>query len=201
MPETVVVSRPVTARTTLETAEKWDPELKLALVQLEASQTVQRYLDVADAYCRLGIADKAVDHLNRALQVDRGSAAAYDRLARVWRDAGLPQFGLADGHRAAYYAPASPEAQNTLGTILQALGLFRAARDRYRMALTLDPGAAYALNNLCSLDLLDGNPARAVTVCGQALAITPGLVVARQNLAWAEAMLALAKAGNPDARH
>ena len=78
-------------------------------------------------------------------------------MARLWRDAGFPQLGLADAHRAVYFAPASPEARNTLGTILQALGHRQLARQEYERALKMNPKASYALNNLCYVSLLDGN--------------------------------------------
>lgn len=196
-----VALRAVPSRTTLQTAEQWDAALAAALARLDESAATERLLDVAEAYRRVGIGDKAADYYARALLADPKSAAAYDGLARVWRDGGFPDIGLAEAYRAVYYAPASPEAQNTLGTLLQALGSTGPARERYERAVALDAGAAYALANLCGLELTEGKPERAAAACEQALAIDAGLDVARRNLARAEAMIARARLEDPNARH
>lgn len=196
-----VALRPVPSRTTLQTAEQWDAALGAALARLDESAATDSLLDVAEAYRRVGIGDKAADYYSQVLLADPRSAAAYDGLARVWRDGGFPGIGLAEAYRAVYHAPASPEAQNTLGTLLQALGALGPARERYERAIALGPGAAYALANLCGLELTDGKPERAAAACEQALAIDAGLDIARRNLARAEAMIARARVGDPNARH
>jgi Flp pilus assembly protein TadD len=143
----------------------------------------------AEEYRRLGIADRAYDYLQRALRLDAGDAATYDALARLWRDGGLPGLALADAHRAVYYAPWSPIARNTLGTVFQALGRRAEARTQYERALDLDPAAAYALNNLCYGWILDRQPDKAVSACRAALAIEPVLPAARNNLGLAHVAL------------
>ena len=112
----------------------------------------------------------------------------------------FPNLGLADAYRAVFYSPRSPAAHNTLGTVLQALGLRDAARVEYERTLALDPGAAYAMNNICSLDLLEERPASAAAACRRALDIQPALVVALHNLEKANAMLRAAPGGDPDGR-
>ena len=52
----------------------------------------------------------------------------------------------------------------------------------------LDPGAAYAQNNLCYSWLMEANADAASIACRQALALEPGLVAARNNLALARAI-------------
>jgi Flp pilus assembly protein TadD len=79
------------------------------------------------------------------------SAAAFDELARIWRDAGVPNLALPDATRAVYFAPTSAEAHNTLGTVLAMLGQLELARREFGRALALDPGAEYARTNLCRL--------------------------------------------------
>ena len=170
-------------RASVPSVESTDPLLLEALARLEVDPTPARYHAVASAYLHAGIPDRAFDYLTAALRLDRTDAAAYDGLARIWRDWGFPQLGLSDAHRAVFFAPESPSAHNTLGTLLQALGQLEAARRTYRTALSLDPRAAYALNNLCSLDLARGRLADATRSCTQALALDPTLLAARRNLA------------------
>src|SRR5207237_2028678 len=128
-----------------------DPSLSAALLTLAVAATPGAHRVVAERYRELGILDMAHDHFLSASQLDPGDAAAYEGLARIWRDWGFPQLGLADASRAIYYAPASASAHNTLGTLLAMLGQRVEARGEYDRALALDPGASYALNNLCYL--------------------------------------------------
>ena len=188
-------------RTSLATVEQIDSNLARALTGLGSVPGAAALLDVAEAYRRAGIGDKAMEYYLRALQTEPGNAAAHDGQARVWRDWGFPGVGLAEAYRAVYHAPASPECRNTLGTILQALGNVAAARQQYVKALALDPGAAYALNNVCALELAEGEAAAAVSSCNRALALDAGLESARRNLARAEALLSQKKSGDSHARH
>jgi tetratricopeptide (TPR) repeat protein len=160
-------------------------------------------------YARLGIVDRAHEYLNKALTVAPRDAATYDALARLWRDSGFPHLGLGDAHRAHYFAPASPVVHNTLGTLLQALGKRADARRSYERALQLDPGAAYALNNICYGWMLDGEASRAIAACEQALKLEPTLAAARNNLGLAfaasgdvtAARAAFSQAANPAVAH
>jgi Flp pilus assembly protein TadD len=169
-------------RSTATSVEASDPALRDALDRLAFEATPERHRDVAAAYLRAGIADQSFDHLTAALRLDRTDAAAYDALARIWRDWGFPHLGLADAHRAVFYAPHSAAARNTLGTLLQALGQTGEARRAYESAVALDAHAAYALNNLCTLDLGEGRLADAAATCRRALAADPALLAARRNL-------------------
>ncbi|MGH9313307.1 MAG: tetratricopeptide repeat protein, partial [Vicinamibacterales bacterium] len=159
------------------------PKLAAAVASLQAFPTAAAWGLVAAEYARLGILDAAYDHYRQAVALDPRDAAAYDALARIWRDSGLPHVGLGDARRAVYFAPHSAEAHNTLGTLLHALGQRRAARDAYEFALMLDPGAAYALNNLCYLSLLEGDSSGAIALCRRAIVLDPSLSPARRNLA------------------
>jgi tetratricopeptide (TPR) repeat protein len=170
-------------------AEASDPRLAGAVAAARVHPAPETHRLAAEEYRRLGIADRAYDYLQRALRLDAGDAATYDALARLWRDGGLPGLALADAHRAVYYAPWSPIARNTLGTVFQALGRRAEARTQYERALDLDPAAAYALNNLCYGWILDRQPDKAVSACRAALAIEPVLPAARNNLGLAHVAL------------
>lgn len=169
------------------TVEGSDPALAAALALLEAGATPARHRLVAREYIRLEILDKAHEHLSAAVKLDRGDAASWDGLARIWRDWHMPHLALPDAYRALYYAPESPVVHNTLGTILEALGQTAAARSHFEMALAIEPSAAYALSNLCHGWLREGETAKAVDACEGALALQPELEAARNNLAVAYA--------------
>jgi Flp pilus assembly protein TadD len=169
-------------RLPMETIEGKDPRLAAALAVAIARPEPETYRSVAREYSRLRIVDRAHDYLDKALALDRRDWATYDTFARVWRDSGAANMALGDAHRAVYYAPASPVARNTLGTILQAMGLKKGAREQYEHALRLDPTATYALNNLCYGWILDGDAPKAARACDQALSLNPDLSAARNNL-------------------
>ena len=95
--------------------------------------------------------DAAFDHLTAATRLDPRDAAAYDARARIWRDWGFPELGMADSARAVFFAPNSAAAHNTWGTLLAAAGFDAEARREFEAALALDPHAAFARANLCSL--------------------------------------------------
>jgi len=170
------------------TIEGSDPRLLAALAAVALSPSIEGLQDVAHEYARIGVNDRAYEYLTRSLARDRRNAAGYDALARLWRDSGFPERGLADAHRAVYYAPASPIAHNTLGTILQLVGAQDAARREFERARQLDPTAVYALSNLCYAWLLDGHGAEAEVACDKALQVNPHFAPARNNLALTYAM-------------
>ena len=177
--------------TTLET---FDTELGAALLAAKVNPTSAAARRVAAAYARHGVFDKAHEYLQGAVKNDPRDAANYEALARLWRDVQMPHLGLSDAYRAVYYAPSWPVAHNTLGTILQAMSQRANARIEYERALALEPTAAYALNNLCYADILDGRTERAIQRCQEALKSDPLLRAAQNNLG-----LAYAASGRMDA--
>lgn len=136
------------------TIESHDPALAAALLTLRLGPSAARHRDVATEYRRLRIDDAAFDHLTAATRLEPKDAAAYDELARLWRDWGYPQMGMPDAARAVFLAPRSAETHNTRGTLLAALGLTDAARREFETALSLNPDADYAAANLRYLDRL-----------------------------------------------
>ena len=187
-------AKPQPAKDAAETLETRDPALAAALLQLMAAPTAERHRVIAERYLELGVLDSAYRHFNDALALNPRDAAAYEGLARVWRDWGLPEVAVGDAHRATFYAPQSASARNTLGTIMQALGLYRDAGSAYELASWLDPHAAYPINNLCYLAFVSGRLDDAVEKCTAALRLDPSLAAARNNLA-----LAFAASGHMDA--
>jgi len=132
----------------LPTIESTNAELRDALKEFSRQPSALAHVRVGRAYARAGVRDLALDHFDRAIRQNSRLAAAYDERARIWRDWNLPGFAVGDAYRAASLAPRSPEAQNTLGTVLLSTGNCRGARTAFERALLLDPGASYAATNL-----------------------------------------------------
>jgi Flp pilus assembly protein TadD len=168
--------------------ETQDPELSSALATLTFAQSAAQHRRVAERYYRLHILDSAYDHFLQATRLDPSDGAAFEGRARIWRDWGFADRGLGDASRAVHFAPSLPAAHNTLGRILLALGRHDDARRAFERTLALDPGAAYAFNNLCYLSLLEGDIELAATQCQAALDADPLFVPARNNLALAYAV-------------
>lgn len=184
---TTVGPRSAAADGAVGTLEARDPELAQALQGLAILPAPAQHRRVAERYFHLKVFDAAYDHFARARDLDHADGAAFEGLARVWRTWGFLERGLADAHRGVYFAPVSPAAHNTLGTILVELGRGEDARRAFERTIELDPAAAYAVNNLCYLSFLSGALERAIAECRRALMIDPGLTSARNNLALAYA--------------
>jgi tetratricopeptide (TPR) repeat protein len=116
------------------TLESQDRKLAAALLLAATAPGAESLRSVGDEYRRVGVLDMAFRYYNRALRADPADAAAYDGLARIWRDWGFPALGLGDASRAVYYARTSGVSYNTLGTVMQALGNRRGARAAYEQA-------------------------------------------------------------------
>ena len=147
--------RPVSTNS-VSTAESTRPELRDALAALQRAVSPAAHLRVALAYADAHVYDQALEHFDGALQLDSRLAGAYDGRARVWRDWHFLGPALADATRAVYFAPRSPEARNTMGTVLAALNDRTAAAAAFRCALALDPDASYAQSNLSRLSDVTG---------------------------------------------
>jgi Flp pilus assembly protein TadD len=183
-----VPRRANTAPPSALTVERWSPDLAAAVRRREASPTAENEVLLGQAYWRHGILDTAYEHFNRAAVLDADEGAAWEGLARIWRDWRFPVFALGNAYRAVSASPASGAAHNTLGTVLLTLGHGEAARRQFEMALALDAPAAYAKNNLCYGWLMEGESERAAAACEDALAADPALASARNNLALARAI-------------
>ena len=170
------------------TLESQDTRVARAILRLRMDPSARSHHLLADAYRQAGVTDYAYKHWRLALQLDACDSRAWEGLARLWRDWGSPELALGDAHRAVHCRPHSSSAYNTLGTILEALGQRQQARRAFEFALRLDAGAGFALNNLCYLELQDGNGRGAQDTCTRALAIDSTITVAQTNLALAYAL-------------
>ncbi|MEZ5287861.1 MAG: tetratricopeptide repeat protein [Vicinamibacterales bacterium] len=154
----------------LSSLEAVEPALRDALFRLRLAPTVAHHVAVAEAYQALGITDTAYDYLQQSLAVNGPSALVYDRLARMWRDWGLPGIGLTYAHKAVFESPDWAAAHNTLGTLLHANGQRSSARGEFERAVAIDPLAAYAWQNLCVVYQAEGRTREAIHACHTARA-------------------------------
>jgi Flp pilus assembly protein TadD len=163
--------------------ESHDPVLADALLRVVVSRTPEHLAATAYRYYQLGVLDSAMEYYAASLGKDRRYAPALDGAARIWRDWGQLGHALGDAYRATYFAPTSPEAWNTLGTVLQFLGQTENASAAYRKAVALDGSATYARSNMCYLALLQGQTTEAHEECSAAVDADGRFVPARNNLA------------------
>ncbi len=187
-------ARPAAAGTA-PTIEATNDELRAALANEAAQPTAETHRLVGSVYAQMGVLDLAYERFAMAVRLDHYDAASYEQMARIWRDWGFPHLGLGDAYRAIYYAPSSPSAYNTLGTVFQALERPEQALAAYRRALGFAPDAAYALNNVCSALLAMGKGAEALPSCERAARIDPALAAAQRNLAAAKSAVESAPPG------
>lgn len=160
--------RPVERPEGVTVFEDADRPLAEALESLEVSPTAANHRAVGDAYYRAGVLDLAFEHFTMATELDPRDAAGYEAMARIWRDWGFPHLGIADAQRAVFHAPGAPGPVNTLGTLLAAMGRGDDAMECFERALRLDPGAAYAWENLCQVLRREDAPLALKRGCGDA---------------------------------
>ena len=149
--------------------------------------TADNHLQVAEEYRRLGILDAAHARLNRAFEKEPRLARAHEALARVWRDWGLPERGLAPRIVRRPTTRDRRALRTRSGRSWTRWGDSADARRAYERALSLDPTAAWALNNLCYVEFRLGRLNEARSRCEAALQLAPNLTAAHNNLALAHA--------------
>lgn len=182
-PPTSAASAEAPAAKPTETLEATDPELVQALAAAKQSRTCESLVAVADRYYQRRVLDLAAAYYGEAVVLPAGCATAHAGLARAWRDSGYGGRALASSHRAVHADRTSPVAWNTLGTVLQDLGQYSEARAAYERAAALDPAAAYPRSNLCYLAFLEGDIARAESLCLAGVAADADYAPAKNNLA------------------
>ena len=143
---------------TLPSIERLDAGLRESLAALGRQETPGAHIQVARNYSRVGVYDAAFDQYSDALALDPRSVVAWDERARVWRHWGLTELALSDVHRAIFYGPDEAAPRNTLGTILEVAGQCSGAREAYADAVTRNPDATWARENLSRLACDSANP-------------------------------------------
>lgn len=176
-----VRSAPRTPTLTAVSLESSDAVLSRALLKAAAVPTAESFDAVGYRYYQLGVLDTALTFYSRALAANPHDVGALDGRARIWRNWGQFNAALGDATRATYYAPRSPQAWNTLGTVMQMAGRPADASNAYRRAVALDDRAVYAMNNLCYLSFVAGEMQEAMDQCSRAVLVDADFVPARNN--------------------
>jgi tetratricopeptide (TPR) repeat protein len=143
----------------------------------------------ATAHWRLGNAlaargeREALDHLQRAVELDPGNESARYDLATELFGADRHEEAIRQFRLALAAMPDAAAAFNALGVGLVSKGMPAAAVDQFREAIRLRPGYVEAHNNLGTALAFQGKKSEALEQFRQALALQPDYPDARRNLA------------------
>lgn len=135
---------------------------------------------MAHAYGNL---DLAIDHLRRACQAPRVSAAYLSNLAEMCRQKGLLVEAEQAGRRAVAMDNALVAGWNNLGIVLQEAGKLEESLSCLEQVVALQPEYAEAQNNLGNTLKRLGRLDRARVCYEKALALAPNYAEALSNLA------------------
>ena len=154
--------RPTPKNSLLPTIESSNPALARALLLLAMHESSR---DSSAGRRRVperaGVLDYAYRHYQRAAVLEPCDAVSYDGMARLWRDWGMPDLGLERClSRAALQSEVGGDLQHARHDSRGARAAGRRARGPTRARVALDPRAAFALNNLCYLELDAGQTGR-----------------------------------------
>ena len=142
----------------LEQAIAIEPNLAAARALLGRNYATQAFLARPD---QASLEAKALDEVNRALQLDPDLAEAYlSRGLVYWTHRnGFPhERAIGEIKRALELDPNLAEAHHWLGTIFNHLGLFDRGKEELRVALRLDPANMGIRYRIAAADRLDGKP-------------------------------------------
>ena len=163
-------------------------------------------------YHQAGYQDEALDSINRALAANAEFAEAFNHRGLILQAQGRPAaarhafaravalrpaFAEAYTHRglvtegaepetchrrAGRLAPANPAVHVNLGVALEKRGAVAEATRQYRQALMLQPALADTLNNLASLEKVQGRTGPAARLLRRAERVAPGFPLVAWNL-------------------
>lgn len=127
----------------------------------------------------------AVEHINRAIRLDKKEPAFHANLGLVLHALGRWDKAAQSCRRALALKPDYPEAHYNLGNSLRAQGKLQEAASAYRRALALRPDYPEACNNLGLALQEQRKPEEAAAAYRQALALRPDYAAAHYNCATA----------------
>jgi len=133
----------------------------------------QAHFNLGNAQAGLGQLDAAAAAFGRALAADPGFVPARNNLGSLRLRQQRPAEALAEFERVVATEPGFPHAHHNLGAALQALDRLDEAAAAYRRALERDPADLGALNDLCIVQMKQGEPAAALELCERYLALSP----------------------------
>ena len=136
------------------------------------------------AYCAHQKKDTgaAIAHIRRAIDLMPANAAYPFSLANILMTSGRLAEAADCCRQSLRFEPNHPQANNTLGVILQGMDQMPLAIASYRRALSIDPENLSALNNLATALLHQKQLAEAGECLRRALQIKPDYAMAHVNL-------------------
>jgi protein O-GlcNAc transferase len=137
-----------------------------------------------------GAAQQAVEHIERALQLEPGRADYHSNLGQAYAAAGRAEDAERAYRAALALEPDYAVAHSNLGASLHGRGQLREAEQSYRRAVALQPALATAQNNLGSVLHELGRYEEAIACFHRALESVPDYAEAHSNLAGAHCQFA-----------
>jgi tetratricopeptide (TPR) repeat protein len=148
--------------------------------------SVELLLLAARTYMSLNDFKESETILRRAIELEPASLPAYSMLAQTYLRLGRLDDARIEFDRLASRQTRPIGALTASGTILQAQGKTREARERYERVIGLDPSAAVAANNLAWIYAESGeNTEKAIELAQAALDRLPDVPDVLDTLGWA----------------
>lgn len=130
-----------------------------------------------------GRTTEAIEHYQRALEINPDCAESDNNLGTVFLDQGQLDKALGYYRQALAIDPNFAEAHNNLGILLSKQGKTAEAIEHYQKAIELNPNRAEFYNNLGKLFATQGHAARAMAQFHKALEVEPDNAKVQYNLA------------------
>jgi tetratricopeptide (TPR) repeat protein len=140
-------------------------------------------------YAGLGQYEKALDDLNRAIQLDPNRAPAYNRRGNIYQKLGQYEQALADYKRAIQLNPEDITSYNNRGNIYANLGQYEKALADYERVVHLNPDDAITYNNRGTTYHDMGQYEQAIADFNEAIRLNPDYASAYNNRGNAYAIL------------
>lgn len=125
---------------------------------------------------------EAIEHYQKAIEIDPTCADAYNNLGTIYLNQGQLDEAARLYHRAIDIYPSFAEAYNNLGILLMKQGRPAEAIEQFQKALELEPDNAEIQNNLANVFTTQGRADEAIEHYRQALAQMPDSVHAHYQL-------------------
>ena len=142
-------------------------------------------MDEGVQWLEKGDAFRAVESLNRAIEINPEMAEAYRCRGQAYTVLSMDDMAIADYNKATYYRPGYAEALNNRGLIYHEKGLLARALSDYTSAIQADPKMGDAYYNRANAYLDLSQPAKAIEDCSHAIRLNPRDVLAYYNRGYA----------------
>jgi tetratricopeptide (TPR) repeat protein len=176
-------------------ASAWkDSETLWTQALSRTSDNLMAELNLGEAVYQLGKTSDAIQHFERALQIDNNRASVHSSLGVALLEKGRTEESLAHLQTAIALDPHDADARYNLGNTFLAMGRAREAVTQYQQALDINPDDTETMNNMAwilatSPDPMIRDGAKAVALAERAVALTANKeqrVVATLAAAYAE---------------